>query len=84
MRVIGVELSQDIEEITLDRTLEDLQATEVYLGQMLASISKKAGIDNLMDVNFNPEALQSSDSDVRGGSTRLSQYLCQRSRSVCG
>ncbi len=57
-QTIGVELSQDIEEITLDRTLEDLQATETYLGQMLASISKKAGIDNLMDVNFNPEALQ--------------------------
>ena len=57
-QTIGIELSQDIEEITLDRTLEDIQATEAYLGQMLASISKKAGIDSILDVNFNPEALQ--------------------------
>ena len=57
-QTIGVELAQDVEEITLDRTLEDLEATEEYLGKMLDSIAKKAGISNLLSENFNPEALQ--------------------------
>jgi hypothetical protein len=55
---IGIELAQDVEEINLDRTLEDLEATQDYLGQMLASIGEKAGIDNLLSDFFNPEALQ--------------------------
>lgn len=57
-QTIGVELSQDVEEITLDRTLEDLASTQTYLGQMLASIAAKAGITNLLTENFNPDSLQ--------------------------
>ena len=38
-QTIGVEPSQDVEEISLDRTLEDLNATQGFLWQMLASIA---------------------------------------------
>jgi hypothetical protein len=53
---IGVELHQDVEEISLDRTLEDINSTGEYLSQMLDSASKSAGLDNAKDVLFNPEA----------------------------
>jgi len=55
---IGVELAQDVEEIDLDRTLEDLGATQDYLGQMLNSIGQKAGIENVVSEFFNPDAQQ--------------------------
>ena len=54
---IGVELSQDVEEISLDRTLEDLGATQDFLWHMLKSIAEKAGITDLEE-HFNPEALE--------------------------
>ena len=57
-QTVGVELGQDVEEITLDRTLEDLELTQEYLGQMLSSMAKKVGIDNILSEYFNPEALQ--------------------------
>jgi hypothetical protein len=56
-QTIGIELSQDVEEINLDRTLDDLGATQDYLRQMLESIGEKAGVDNLSQF-FNPDALQ--------------------------
>lgn len=56
-QTIGIELAQDVEEITLDRTLEDLEQTQEFLGTMLASMGQRAGIGNIRDL-FNPEALQ--------------------------
>ncbi len=57
-QTIGVELAQDVEEINLDRTLEDLGATQQYLGQMLDLIANKAGIQSLLTENLNPEGLE--------------------------
>ena len=56
-QTIGVELSQDVEEISLDRTLEDLDATQGFLWKMLVSIAASARIDDLVEY-FNPDALQ--------------------------
>lgn len=53
---IGVELRQDVEEISLDRTLEDIGSTSEYLSQMLDSVAYTAGLDNPKDSLFNPEA----------------------------
>ncbi|MFK7161857.1 hypothetical protein V6U78_12505 [Marinospirillum sp. MEB164] len=53
---IGVELHQDVEEISLDRTLEDVVSTSEYLSQMLESVAFKAGLDNPKGKLFNPEA----------------------------
>lgn len=53
---IGVELHQDVEEISLDRTLEDIDTTGEYLCQMLESASCNAGLDNAINELFNPEA----------------------------
>lgn len=53
---IGVELHQDVEELNLDRTLEDLDSTSEHLSQMLEAVSFNAGLDNPKDVLFNPEA----------------------------
>jgi len=57
-QTIGVELSQDVEEITLDLTLEDIEATEEYLGKMLDLIAREVGIEDILTDNFNQEALQ--------------------------
>jgi hypothetical protein len=56
-QTIGIELAQDVEEITLDRTLEDLEQTQEFLGTMLASMGQRARIGDIRDL-FNPEALQ--------------------------
>lgn len=53
---IGVELHQDVEEISLDRTLEDIESTSQYLSQMLEAVAFNAGLDNPKDTLFNPEA----------------------------
>lgn len=53
---IGVELHQDVEEISLDRTLEDIESTGEYLSQMLESVAKTAGLDDAKNQLFNPEA----------------------------
>lgn len=58
-QAIGVELHQDVEEINLDRTLEDLEATSEYLGRMLDALSHAAGVDNPRGVLFNPDAFHS-------------------------
>ena len=54
---IGVELAQDVEEINLDRTLEDLEETQAFLFQMLNSMGERAGVARVGDL-FNPDALQ--------------------------
>lgn len=56
-QTIGVELAQDVEEIDLDRTLEDLEETQEFLSRMLRSIAESAGVMNVIDL-FNPDALQ--------------------------
>ncbi|MBI3529241.1 MAG: hypothetical protein HY067_14890 [Betaproteobacteria bacterium] len=56
-QTVGVELGQDVEEINLDRTLEDLEATEQYLLQMLRTMGERVGVTDLM-AYFNPDALQ--------------------------
>lgn len=55
-QTIGVELHQDVEEINLDRTLEDVESTSEYLSRMLEALAETAGIDNPKDTLFNPEA----------------------------
>ncbi|WP_447018231.1 hypothetical protein [Shewanella algae] len=56
-QTIGVELGQDVEEISLDRTFEDLGATQLFLTSMLQSLAARAGVAEI-DSCFNPEALQ--------------------------
>lgn len=57
-QTIGVEISQDVEAIDLDRTLEDLRSTQAFLTAMLDSLGKRVGYDRLSDELFNPEALE--------------------------
>lgn len=45
-QTIGVELGHDLEEISLDRTFEDVDATEEYLTSMLASLGQQVGIEH--------------------------------------
>lgn len=56
-QTIGVELAQDVEEINLDRTLEDLVETQEFLSKMLQSMGEKAGVRDVSQL-FNPDALQ--------------------------
>ncbi len=56
-QTVGVELAQDVEEINLDRTLEDLEETQLFLSQMLHSMGEKAGVPKVVEL-FNPDALQ--------------------------
>lgn len=56
-QTVGVELAQDVEEINLDRTLEDLEETQEFLSRMLRSMGERAGVTNVVDL-FNPDALQ--------------------------
>lgn len=46
---IGVDPSQDVEEINLDRTFEDVESTADFLSVMLDSMAKKQGIESLDD-----------------------------------
>jgi len=57
-QTIGVELSQDVEEINLDRTLEDVEATQDYLAGMLGWMAVETGVPSVIDTHFNPEAVQ--------------------------
>jgi hypothetical protein len=58
-QTIGVELHQDIEELNLDRTLEDVDATSEYLSRMLEAIAYTAGLDDPKSSLFNPEVFSS-------------------------
>jgi hypothetical protein len=57
-QTIGLVLFQDVEEINLDRTLEDLDGTQAYLGQMLSSMGASVGIPDVAATCFNSEAAQ--------------------------
>jgi hypothetical protein len=56
-QTVGVELAQDVEEINLDRTLEDLEETQEFLIGMLRSMGDRVGVTDV-DHLFNPDALQ--------------------------
>jgi hypothetical protein len=58
-QTIGVEMHQDVEEINLDRTLEDLESTSEYLSRMLEALAYTAGLDSPKEKLFNPDAFHS-------------------------
>ena len=53
---IGVELHQDVEEMNLDRTLEDIDATSDYLSRMLDALADNVGLSDVRNTLFNPDA----------------------------
>ena len=57
-QTIGVELHQDVEEISLDRTLEDLTAPKEYLGQILDSFGRKVSLGDASVVLFNQQGFE--------------------------
>ena len=57
-QTIGIELNEDIEEISLDSTLEDLNLTKDYLGRMLNSLSDEVNLSNASSKLFNPDAFE--------------------------
>lgn len=57
-QTIGVELRQDIEEINLDRTLENLSTASDYLKNILDTMGKKASIPNASTITFNSQAFE--------------------------
>lgn len=57
-QTIGVELNQDVEEINLDRTLEDLSSPSEYLGRILNSMAKDVGLENAKEILFNQNAFE--------------------------
>jgi hypothetical protein len=58
-QTVGVELYQDVEEINLDRMLDDVDSTQGYLAQMLNTLGIECNLDTITDTHFNPEALLS-------------------------
>ncbi|WP_159520021.1 hypothetical protein [Sunxiuqinia indica] len=57
-QTIGVELQEDIEEINLDRTLEDLNSTSTYISQMLNSLAEKVDLKDPVTELFNQQAFE--------------------------
>lgn len=57
-QTIGVELRQDIEELNLDRTLENLPPASDYLKSILNSMGKKVGLDDSSITLFNSQAFE--------------------------
>lgn len=45
-QTIGLELGQDVEEISLDKTLEDFAGTQRFLISMLDELGKKCGVES--------------------------------------
>lgn len=57
-QTIGVELQQDIEEVNLDRTLEDLSSPTEYLSRILNKMGEKVSLENPSVNLFNQQALE--------------------------
>lgn len=57
-QTIGIELSQDVEEISLDKTLDDVAATQGYLASMINLMGKQVDIPEVSTSHFNRDALQ--------------------------
>ncbi|MGV9003428.1 hypothetical protein [Flavobacterium sp.] len=57
-QTIGVVPGQDIEIISLDRTLEDLSSPTEYLSRILNSMGTKVGIENVVQDLFNSQSFE--------------------------
>lgn len=57
-QTIGVVLDQDIEQINLDRTLEDLTSPSEFLSRILNSMGEKVNIQNASIELFNNQAFE--------------------------
>ncbi|WP_426090940.1 hypothetical protein [Flavobacterium sp. DSR3-2] len=57
-QTIGVVLEQDIEQINLDRTLEDLTSPTEFLANLLNSLGQKVGILDATTELFNQQAFE--------------------------
>src|SRR5690606_33144919 len=57
-QTIGVVLEQDIEQINLDRTLEDLTSPTEFLANLLNSLGDKVGLPNTTTDLFNQQAFE--------------------------
>lgn len=56
-QTIGVELAQDVEQITLDQTFEDIDATREYLAKMLNSMALNVGLPDCCGTLFSEDGL---------------------------
>jgi hypothetical protein len=56
-QTVGVELAQDVEEINLDQTFEDIDATKRYLTRMLDSMAANVGLNDFSETHFSDEGL---------------------------
>ncbi len=57
-QTIGIELNQDVEEINLDRTLEDLSSPSEYLGRILNYMASEVGLKNAKENLFNHNSFE--------------------------
>lgn len=57
-QTIGVQEDQDIEQINLDRTLEDLSSPQEYLGRILDALASDVGIENARTSLFNQQGFE--------------------------
>jgi len=57
-QTIGVVLEQDIEQINLDRTLEDLTSPTEFLSNLLNSLGDKVGLSDATTELFNQQAFE--------------------------
>ncbi len=55
-QTVGVELFQDVEEISLDKTFEDFEATDTYLHAMLQSMADRVSPGLVVANILNPDA----------------------------
>ncbi len=57
-QTIGVQLDQDLEQINLDRTLEDLTSPSDYLARILNSMAKDVNLENASETLFNKSGFE--------------------------
>lgn len=57
-QTIGVQLDQDLEQINLDRTLEDLSSPSDYLSRILNSMANESGLENAHETLFNQNGFE--------------------------
>lgn len=55
-QTVGVELTQDVESVNLDRTLEDVPAAQDYLCGILNELGRQAGIEDTVGTYLNRTA----------------------------
>ncbi len=57
-QTIGVVIDQDVEQVNLDRTLEDLTSPTQFLAGILNSLGRKVGLLDVSTNLFNPQAFE--------------------------